>query len=309
MSTTANHSPQIVYALTTNGRDDYAAMTYLSARTVRLTNAGASITLVCDADSSDALSGSRHPLVGIVDRVVKVGAPPGSPAFVSRYVKTSIRSHIDGQFLFVDSDVVVRKPLEEIFATTEDIAGACNHSRDTIRDQIWTEDREVVDRMQWQIRKDVYINSGVVFFNDSPGAFDFGQEWHRRWRLSFDALQSVRDQPAFNSALLKMSTSLRILPHRFNAQFRMCPAVARNAAIWHYYNMIRGEPDTIFEQMERRIMSGWIPDDSALAVLIGARHPWDSGSFPEAVRIELKMTMSKLGALFRRSPRFNGGGR
>ena len=136
----------------------------------------------------------------------------------------------------------MRGNLSEIFALDCDIAGACNHSREVVAEQVWEKDREALEAIGWEIGKETYINGGVLFFGDTAGACRLADEWHRRWSESSRSGVYFRDQPALNSALHAIKPRLVVLPDRFNAQFMETPEAAINADIWHYYSSVR-DPD------------------------------------------------------------------
>ena len=51
----------------------------------------------------------------------------------------------------------------------------------TIARQLWDQDRARFNAMGWKIGDEVYLNGGVLLFNDTPKSHEFSAEWHRRW--------------------------------------------------------------------------------------------------------------------------------
>lgn len=264
----------IAYALTSGGKDFYSAMTRVSIASVRSTNPDFRISLVCDALSEEALRSGRDPLLDETDDVIVYETPPGDAIFRSRFLKTRLRTIVDGPFLFLDSDALVRGSLAEIFGTRADIAGAPNRSKDDIGEQIWSLEQEQIAAMSWPILPHAYFNSGVIFFHDSEAAHRFGEEWHKKWLHSCERGVSYRDQPAFNAALAAVRPRLHVLPHRFNAQFRTEPGVAAEAVVWHYYASAGAEPTTIFELMVQDLLRGAALDRGRVEDMVRSSHPW-----------------------------------
>jgi len=224
-----------VFALTAQGNDFFSAMTRVAVASLRVSNPEIRVIIACDRASDDAMHRSNDQLIGEVDEWLPVDTPSGPPGFRNRYVKTKLRLLIDGPFLFLDSDIFVRGDLNEIFTFDCDIAGARNHSREAFAEQIWDQDRETLDAMGWEIGKQVYINGGVMFFNDTEGACIFAEGWHQRWLQSYNKRNNYRDQPALNSALYARQPKLKIMSNQFNAQVKTNTYAANDAIIWHFY--------------------------------------------------------------------------
>jgi lipopolysaccharide biosynthesis glycosyltransferase len=217
---------------------------------------------------------SRNPLINEVDEWLVVETPPGDAGFRNRFVKTNLRILIQGPFLFLDSDVFVRGDLSEIFSLDTDIAGARNHSRVPFSEQVWDEDAATLQAMGWKVDNVVYINGGVMFYNDTPGARLFGAEFHRRWMASFLERKNYRDQPALNSALHDTKPKLVVLEDRFNAQIKRNISVVRAANIWHYYSSVGDTPHTSFELLVNELVQGARLDEKIIARILKSKHPW-----------------------------------
>jgi len=247
-------------------------MTRIAAMSARLSNPGVTLVAASDQDTHAALREAGHPLPEEFDEWIVVETPAGSPAFRNRFVKTSLRSAIDGPFLYLDNDVLVRGDLGELFHLDVDLAGVANHALDPRA--ISRVDRHALESMGWEPRPDVYINGGVMFFNDSPATRRFCAEWHRRWLRSSSELSLHQDQPALNSTLYDLQPRLSILPTRFNAQFRATIGVIPGATIWHYYSSMKKPPDTRFELLTDELVRGSELETRTVLAMIRSTHPW-----------------------------------
>ena len=265
---------KVIFAITSQGNDFYSATTRVAVASLRISNPSLLLVVACDRDTDLALKQARDPLIKEVDEWLIVDTPNGNAYFRNRYVKTSLRSFVDGPFLFLDSDILVRGDLKEIFALDTDIAGARNHSRIAFSEQVWAKDSAALDAMGWTIGKEVYVNGGVIFWNDTQGARQFGAEWHRRWLKSFVERGYYRDQPALNSALHDTQPQITVLPDCYNAQIKMNPSMAKDAIIWHYYSAITGRAITAFEVIVAKLLRGNKLDNSVIKKIIAHRHPW-----------------------------------
>jgi len=266
---------KVVYAVTSSGRDFFSSMTRISATAIRISNPKAAIVLACDDHSVAAMRHSRDPLLDEVDELITCCTPAGDCVFRNRFVKTRLRVLYDGPFLFLDSDTLVRDNISKIFLLDTDIACATNHSRNSIEQQLYPHDTAILSTMGWPHRQDVFVNGGVMFYNDTPGAARFCDNWHRKWLSSYKFTKKHYDQPALNAAIFATEPRLEILPHRFNAQFKATPAAASKATIWHFYSSLRGdEPITEFEQLVVNLVKGTELRRSRVESILQHDHPW-----------------------------------
>lgn len=264
----------VVFAITSSGNDFYSVMTRLAVTSLRVSNPDLCLMIVCDHESDKLMRLADDPLIGDVDEWLMVETPPGEAGFRNRYVKTKLRSLIDGPFLFLDSDIFVRCNLSEIFELDCDIAGACNHSLRTFDEQVWSGDRATLATMGWEVGKEVYLNGGVLFYNDTIVARRFADEWHQRWLESSDIHSYYRDQPALNSALYEIKPKLTVLQNSLNAQIRMSPAVSYNAKVWHYYSIKNDSPATLFELKVQGLLNGKSLRKKEVIEMTKNFHPW-----------------------------------
>lgn len=265
---------QAVFAVTSTGGDLYAAMTRVAVASLRLSNPRMRVIVVCDAQTNQALTACRSPLIGEVDDWRVVATPAGSAGFRNRFVKTRLREALQGAFLFIDSDMLVRGDLSALFALDADVAGARNHSRQAVVEQVWSGDQATLDAMGWRVRPDVYINGGLFYLADTEGARRLGDEWRRRWLQSFVQRGSYRDQPALNASLMSTQASLAVLDDKFNAQFKTSPAAAFQAVAWHYYASDDAPRYTRFEQTVYEVQQGAELDGEVIRAMISHWHPW-----------------------------------
>ena len=269
-----NPQHKVVFAITSQGNDFYSAMTRVAVASLRVSNPDLRVVIACDRESDEAMRQASDPLIGESDDWMVVETPVGDAGFRNRYVKTSLRSLIDGPFLFLDSDIFVRGDLSEIFSLDCDIAGAPNHSHKAFTEQIWDQDRAVLDLMGWEVGNEVYINGGVLFYNDTEGARRFAVEWHKRWLESSYGRDCYRDQPALNSSLYFIKPKLVVLQDYYNAQIRISPAVAYDAKIWHYYSFVNNNPHTRFELQVKKLLCGASLGKDDVVDLVKSLHPW-----------------------------------
>ena len=276
---TLKYPPTAAFALASQGNDIHSAMVRVAVASLRISNPHLRVFILCDQDSDDAMRRVGDPTVQSADKWIVVDTPHGNGDFRSRFVKTSMRSRIDGPFLFLDNDVVVRGSLDEVFSLDCDVAAAPNHSRDSLTEQMWDQDHALIDTMGWEVSDEVYMNGGVWFCNDTDGARRFSSEWHDRWFASVRRQGSHRDQPAFNAALLAANVKVAVLPHKYNAQIRKVAGIAADAVVWHFYASAESRYFGRYHALIDRVLREERVDPEQMRALVEGRHPWGLEDF------------------------------
>lgn len=284
--------PTICYVLTSSGDDIYAAMASISATAVRRLYPGAHIVLLCDEVTEPRLTQKNAAILSLTDRVVRVETGIDKPGLRSRFVKTSMRQIIDGDFVFLDADVVPVRGFDAIASGRADVAAArdtfhvgqnewyswrlllrhCrSHPGPAKSDGI----RGVYREMGWAFPTRLYLNTGVIFFRDTPAARRLGQRWHERW-CQASAAGHHMDQFAFNSSLDSLpDVKPRVLPYRYNAMVRFSPWFAHRAKLLHFHSMGSGPTeDTAMFALAQSVMTAGRLDQERFDRLMRTGYPW-----------------------------------
>ena len=172
-----------VFVLTSSPKDFYCEQTLVAIASLRVHNPGAFVTLLTDDLTLATLTGNRAAIKDAVDEIKALTLDEKlTPMLRSRFLKTSIRTVIDGDFLFLDSDIAVVGDLsipEEwkggIYAVLDfhtNLSKAIN--RGTVLNN--------AKRMGFSpILNDQLFNSGVMYVPDTPEAHKFFVTWHTLW--------------------------------------------------------------------------------------------------------------------------------
>lgn len=184
---------KIVYAVTSDETDLYLEQTLVSVYSLRLYNPEARVVLIVDNKTNDTLIGKRAKILEYISDKVVVNIPAKyTKKERSRYLKTTIRQHIEGAYLFIDSDTIITDNLSDIDNLLDkgiDIA-AVKDSHCGFKDML--NYKLILSRAHtigWDkhLRKDViHFNSGVMFINDSNLANKFYEKWHNNWLYECD---------------------------------------------------------------------------------------------------------------------------
>ena len=108
-----------VFVLTSSPKDFYCEQTLVAVASLRVHNPGAFVTLLTDDRTLATLTGNRAALKDAVDEIKALTLDEKlTPMLRSRFLKTSIRNVIDGDFLFLDSDIAVAHNTSSIYHET-----------------------------------------------------------------------------------------------------------------------------------------------------------------------------------------------
>lgn len=106
---------KVVYVITSTEEDFYLEETLISVYSLKKKSPSIIIELVVDTKTDMTLTGKRATLLDYVDKKIVVNVPEKyNKVQTSRYLKTSVREYVDGDFLFVDSDTIITDSLEGI---------------------------------------------------------------------------------------------------------------------------------------------------------------------------------------------------
>jgi len=228
---------QYLYVLTSSPKDSYYEQLLLSVTSLRLVMPEAKITLLCDRKTREGLAGKRCEYEKYVSDIITADAPSDMPQVeVSRWVKTSMRSLIKGDFLFIDTDTIITDNLASI-AEQGIKFGACLDKHSLIeshgkKDNILENDKRLGFISHLSGR---HYNSGVIFCADIPETRKIFDRWHELWLLSVSK-NIARDQPSFNMAIHENSQLFTELNGIWNCQiaFNGLPYLA-GAKVIHYF--------------------------------------------------------------------------
>ncbi len=226
---------KLLYVLVSSPNDIYLEQAYISMRSAKYHMPNVKISLIMDKLTEDSLYNERKKILDIIDEKVVLDLPEELTGQKrSRILKTSCRNIIDGDFLFIDCDTIILKPLDEIDSFQAELA-ACRDSHSPF----WTNPyrKMCIDhckKIGCQIeREQEYFNSGVILARDTEKVRSFYREWNRNWQ---DGVRNgvLMDQPAFAKTNLQFNHLISLLSDFWNCQVIHCIKYINNAKILHY---------------------------------------------------------------------------
>ena len=251
-----------LYIVVDDVDEHYADLTLLSVCFLKKIHPDAYVTILCDPETAETLALHKHQLMSMANEFLPVECPGKTRTMKSRYLKTRMRKLLPGDFTYLDSDTIIRSPLDEIFGYTEPLSLARNHNR-PYPVNLPPQERNVFTMNDWPVSESgEYFNSGVMVWRDIEEAHEIADAWAEAWDISAANGYHI-DQPALNHALRSRNKSVRILDDRFNAQVRSNPATSTDAAIWHFFETDNrfGIPD-IYTIARYNIRQGVMPDEA-----------------------------------------------
>jgi hypothetical protein len=200
------------------------------------------ISFLTDDITASCLDGNRRHLYDLVNETRVVSLPPSmSKKERSRWLKTSMRQHIDGDFLYIDCDTIIAENLQSIEELDVDL-GAVLDIHMPLKERfknIEYKKRHIErdNRLGFVSAEDKYFNSGVILCRDTSLNHKFFSEWHRLWHSS--AQKGVlEDQPSFSQANLSFNNIIKEIDGVWNCQLvRRGIVHLASAKIIHYFNV------------------------------------------------------------------------
>ena len=235
--------PQIVYVLVANEKNLYLEEMWVSIFSLRRHHPEATVKVLMDVETKEYLS--RFPqLTSMIDETVVVQTPAGYNAKQrSRQIKTTIRNVLKGDYIFIDTDTVICKPLDGIvedIAEMKDFRGiaAVREGHVTMKDTLFPPTGTVKRIFDIDISQSpLMTNSGVMFVADIPFTHEFYKRWNENWKRSCFEKGNSQDQPSLYATDCQYGYVIRELSGIYNAQVAMSLKYYADAVILHWWHM------------------------------------------------------------------------
>lgn len=273
---------KIVYVLTSTEKDVYLEQTMVSICSLRHHNPDAIVDLVVDHGTAASMTGARAEIKTYITNLVEVDTPEGFNNMKnSRYLKTNLRSIIKGDFLYVDGDTIIARPLDDI----DNIEGELCAVADKHVPIRFHQSKEYAMKQLSQTgvkvnMDDFYVNGGVMLVRDTPKAREFYAEWYTKW-VENCKLGIFTDQPPLAYADAKCGHPIRLIDGTWNCQVNENGVkYLHDAYIIHYFaSNVRKNSKGPYLLMDKDVYvdvknSGKITPDIEKII----NHPWNAFS-------------------------------
>lgn len=227
-----------VYVVVSDNNDVYFEQAWVSAWSLKHYNPDMDVYCIVDQDTYDNIfSCYRQNASEVIDKFVKVDVPAKySKIERSRYLKTSVRRYIDGDFLFIDADTIICDTLGEIdsFQYPMMMVLDCHcsfleiPSYNTIQKKV----RKIISK---DLTCDKYYNSGVIYCKDITSVHQLFTLWHETWKKGL--IKGVlTDQQSLAIAIQHFQNTVEELDGIYNSQLRFSIKYMHRAKIMHFYS-------------------------------------------------------------------------
>lgn len=234
---------KIVYVAVSDNADYYLEQTLVSVYSARLYNHNAEIILIVDSETDKTIVKQRGIILKYISQKVVIDVPIHySKKQKSRFLKTTLRQYIEGDYLFIDSDTIITEDLSEIDNIQYEIAAVPdkhviikNHPR-------YKDIKRNADLIKWNFSiNEFYFNSGVFYVKDTPNTHSFYRDWFSKWNeFVFKGIDI--DQPSLAKINERYDHLIKELNGIWNCQINENGlSYLSKAKIIHYFASTMGE--------------------------------------------------------------------
>lgn len=236
---------KIVYDVISTEEDNYFEQAWVSMFSLKHYNKNAYIVLLTDESTLMTINNTyREKAKSLIDDIVVVPFDKHySNKEKSRWIKTSMRQLVNGDFLFIDADTIVAGALDEsYFESFQNFIGAVPDYNCSSRMVCHSEIFKVmyVNRLKsiyginYMEGTDVY-NSGVLFVRDVPEAYVLFDAWHKNWLIANEKGVCL-DQLPLVKTCQDMRNPIRSMSGIYNCQVKFSIQYLHQAVILHTFS-------------------------------------------------------------------------
>ena len=230
---------KLVYVLTCAPEATYIEQALMAVWSARYWNPDAHIVLMVDDKTDELMTGKRREILNYISEKICVPFEDESlsPMYRSRWIKTTVRQLIKGDFLFVDCDTICCRSLVKVDDFTCEV-GAVGDNNTTFQEDIYKEGTiENVLRVGCDIsNEEYYYSSGVVYSKDTENAHQLYELWHKFWIEGTKVGVNI-DQPALAKANIERNHIIKPIDDVFNCVLYTQIPQSYSAAILHIPNL------------------------------------------------------------------------
>lgn len=242
---------KVVYVLTSSEKDVLLEQLELSLYSLKHHNPSTKVYLVVDQDTYSSIRENRSLIRKYLTDIISIDTPKEYNNMLrSRWLKTSLRELIEGDYLFIDSDTIITDSLEECDNWNFDIAAVIDrhipvNEFHQYHDYIC--DRAIDTGWIFESTDSSYFNSGVMYVKDNEVTHTFYRKWHEYW-LEGIKKSVFQDQPVLGKTNKEFGYIIKELDGKWNCQI-MANGIKflSTSKIIHYFNAERqSEKKSIF---------------------------------------------------------------
>lgn len=243
---------KVLYVLTDDEKLKYYKEFKISVLSVKKYNPNIDIEVLIDDDTFNIINNvDSNGLNGIVNYKIIKSIEGYSKMMMSRWMKTSMRNLVSGDFLYIDTDTIICRELESI-PDDMDLAMTYNRHCDSIKNT-FTFDYIKNKFSSAQIEfnpNDCYYNAGVIFVRDNEFNKEFFKQWNEKW-IEGTKFNNFTDQQSLYFVNKKNNNYIKTLEDKWNVQITTIPFPINHlddAIIIHSCGMMDNVPYLLSQQ-------------------------------------------------------------
>jgi hypothetical protein len=255
-----------IYVLTSDEKDYFLEQSLLSITSLRNKVKNPDVTVLVDDLTELNLIGKRSEIYKVAEiKSIKV-SDEFNKEQRSRWLKTSIRKIVTGDFLYIDCDTVIVDDLSDIAYLNVNLGSILDQhtliENHPLKKRFKVLDKEL--RFNSSLITNKHFNGGVLFCKDTPISHEFFNEWHKLWLFSVSK-GIIVDQPSLNQANINLNNTITELDGIWNCQIEFNGLQYLNKSkIIHYFSSNRNEKpyllanSGVFKKIKE---AGYVPDE------------------------------------------------
>ena len=228
---------KLVYVLTCAPEAYYIEQALMAVFSARHHNPDANIVLIVDDKTDALLVDKRAEILKYVSEkiVIPFEDTSKSPMYRSRWIKTSVRQLVQGDYLFIDCDTITQYSLSDIDNYNCEI-GAVPESHLLVKDycnSLYNSAKKSNETIGVDLdAEQIYFSSGVLYVKDTVNTHQLYNLWHQYW-LDSEQNGIGKDQPSLAKANHDVGHIISRIPDNYNCIIFTQPPFYREAYILH----------------------------------------------------------------------------
>lgn len=231
---------KIVYVVISSDKDYYLEQMWVSLFSLRHFQEDVIVEVVTDDETAQRIRSPKYIQVNnMLDSIIAVSFESNITGVErSRSLKTSLRNHVTGDFLFLDTDTIITGSLEEIDSFDFDLGMVYSwHCKLNERPDRTIIFKKVKRLFNVELKADgEFFNSGVIYCKDTEKSRLFFKKWHDNWLMTKDKPKGTRDQTSLMVTVDEIGGVIAISGD-YNCQPVYSMKYIATAKIVHFFNL------------------------------------------------------------------------
>lgn len=230
---------KIVYVVIANSNSTFLEEAYASIWSLKYYNPSAHITIVMDDSTKRYYDDSPYDeLKSLVDEVKSITLNEKfSNLEKSRWLKTSLRQLISGDYLFMDTDTIITGDISDIDNFNGIIGAVPDWHRNIKQYDLIPAVRKCIKKYFPNLKITPhlnYYNSGVMVVRDTETAYEFYKLWHNNWETT-NSMGFKFDQIPLFATDITLGGIISPIEDIYNYQVSETLKYLYSAKIIHFY--------------------------------------------------------------------------